>query len=912
MDQRHMHGGKLIRGFALGLGLLCLCGIGSAIGQTANASTRAASADLADKLVLIRDGQSVVPIVIFEGAPPLTRRAADELAEYLEKISGARPEVLEGLPDPLPRHAIWVGYQPKLKELFPDLDFDFQNPEEILIACDGKNLVIAGRDRWNPEDMQVGRVDGVQQEYGTHNAVYTFLQDYLGVRWLWPGTIGEDILPQDTIAFGPFEYRYHPQVRVRGGMMPYSTLFRAGPNRRDPDTGTSSGYWMRAQRLQLDSLGPIGGGHGFSTWWNRFHKTNPEYFALQPDGTRSLATSPGNAKMCMSNPDVWEQWMADVAEKLKSNPNERVFNSSAGDGYHQGHCICEDCRAWDNLDAEPRRLAWRGVVQTYVALSEREVTLANILARKLKERYPDQELYVYTMAYGHARTAPIEVVPEDNVIIGNVANFLFRSDMLDGNSLVEPVKTHREQFAEWGKLTNLHYWRPNVGAPVGGQWGMPDVPLRRTIEDLKFAADNGWMGIYIDYIREYWSTQGPLYYVMAQLTWNPQADAEAILKDYYQRAFGPAAREMEAYWNYMEEIREECYGTESPGRADHNIVEFYNKERLDKAYGLLNKAKAALGPDDDIYRERIAFVETGLDFTRVIVDCARLARRIEAHADTDGKALKKLHANWEKLRQLQQDQPGAMRWQMFWAGHRGDGEPRTPRYAPTLWVAAAPQTTGADGLSLEEMTVADEWELVFSDNFERDGLGDDWEVVDGAWEVEDGYLRGTGILISSRGFPGGFQRMEFEAKADVQAVDALSDQPTEVTLSDISSFLHARKPGGPGEGRAGSPTATSYFFQFGGVNNTINRLRKTRTILEEASEDTVLITPNHWHKMVVENDAGTIRLIVDGETVLEHEERGAPLVTEEHDRIGFYSWTAYKVRNLNLYLKNVADVSDTE
>ena len=34
---------------------------------------------------------------------------------------------------------------------------------------------------------------GMQQEYGTANAVYSFLQEQLGVRWLWPGE--EDVDP---------------------------------------------------------------------------------------------------------------------------------------------------------------------------------------------------------------------------------------------------------------------------------------------------------------------------------------------------------------------------------------------------------------------------------------------------------------------------------------------------------------------------------------------------------------------------------------------------------------------------------------------------------------------------------------------------------------------------------------------
>ena len=77
---------------------------------------------------------------------------------------------------------MWIGYQPALDELFPDLDFDFKHPEEILIAASGTHVVIAGRDRWDPEHLTVEGIDerivGRQQEYGTVNAVYTFLQDH--------------------------------------------------------------------------------------------------------------------------------------------------------------------------------------------------------------------------------------------------------------------------------------------------------------------------------------------------------------------------------------------------------------------------------------------------------------------------------------------------------------------------------------------------------------------------------------------------------------------------------------------------------------------------------------------------------------------------------------------------------------
>ncbi|MCA1808795.1 MAG: hypothetical protein ABR497_08880, partial [Kiritimatiellia bacterium] len=44
----------------------------------------------AAELVLVENGEARAPIVIFADAPPQTRKAADQLAEYIEKVSGVR------------------------------------------------------------------------------------------------------------------------------------------------------------------------------------------------------------------------------------------------------------------------------------------------------------------------------------------------------------------------------------------------------------------------------------------------------------------------------------------------------------------------------------------------------------------------------------------------------------------------------------------------------------------------------------------------------------------------------------------------------------------------------------------------------------------------------------------------------
>ena len=166
------------------------------------------------------------------------------LADYVEKISGSRPAVIAGEPQILPQRAIWVGLQPTNKGTFPNTDFDFEHHEEFLIKANKSHLLITGRDIWHPDHLVVkGKretVNGAQREYGTTNAIYTFIHDYLDVRWLWPGELGEDFKKRTRIALEPFELRYHPPLRARSKVLAFSVLFRHS-------VYGQSGVWARRQ-----------------------------------------------------------------------------------------------------------------------------------------------------------------------------------------------------------------------------------------------------------------------------------------------------------------------------------------------------------------------------------------------------------------------------------------------------------------------------------------------------------------------------------------------------------------------------------------------------------------------------------------------------------------------------------------
>lgn len=875
-------------------GITCLVGF-AVIGVPMHASAQAIEPWVRSvgKLVLVENGLSRAPIVLFENAPPYIREAAVELADYIEKTSGARPDVIDGEPPTIPAHAIWVGYQPVLNRLFPDVDFAFRHAEEILITANADHLVIAGRDVWDPDHLVVQyrrTVHGRQQEYGTVNAVYTFVQEGLGVRWLWPGAMGEDVLTRKTIALDPFEYRHHPQIRGRAGILRYSSLSRGGYN--------VSGDWTRRQRLQLDSLDAVDG-HGFRDWWDRFHQTHPEYFALQPDGTRSAFPSPRTAKLCMSNPAVWQQWLKDVEDQLAKDPGQRVFNAAPNDSWASGFCVCENCRAWDHPDAELRVFRWAGIGQEYPAISDRHVTFANHCARLLKERFPDNDYYVLMNSYGHSRPAPVKARPDDNVIINCVANFLMGKDLRDRGSL--RGATYREQFEAWSKVTSNLRWRPNVDSSGGWHQGQPDIALQQAIDDMKYVAERNIIGIYIDSVWEHWGTQGPLYYVMGQLAWNPSRDGNAILNDYYQRGFSPAAHQIKAYWQLLEATREICVADK-----DKPHWETYNEAFFNKAQGLLEAARASVAKEPAMYAERIDFVQDGLEWTRLLMDVRKLVAAMQKRGQVVPEIDAKLRTNWERMEKVAK-RVNAINW--------GPVMPHTPRMK---WLhpdslnlsssAAAPATITQKpnpSVTYTDATQAG-WELVFHDDFDRKSLGDTWQIIDGTWTLEDGCLVGSGTIALAQGYPvtgePGFQRLEFEAVAG--GFLERNQDAGKVRISDLSSFIHASD-----KAQGIAMLKTGYFFQFGGYWNTKSQIRKNDVSMKISSDAASMITPAKAHHIVLENDNGHIKCFVDQRLIVDLAESKS-IIGQEQDRVGLYFLTQASVTSVRLYVRKLPNDED--
>lgn len=615
-------------------------------------------------IILTSESGPGATIVIEQDAPELTRAAAEKLAHYIEKISGTRLSVVHTAEDSQTESIIWVGAHQELAKRHAGLDFSVALPEESLIQSAGKDIIILGRDK-------VGE-DGMQLEAATNLAVSSFIEEQLGVRWLWPGELGTDIPKNRKIQIEPLSIRYTPQVHLRRfNMTNYRRLYNSlnskskkGASRasREEMAQVISAEWAREKDRETrewlnnhrndapptgaranaiaGSMADYRNRHAFREWYERYGAEHPEWFALQPDGTRTPYPTKEDVKMCISNPGVAEQWVKNAKKFFEENPYTTTFESGENDQGWQGYCVCKECLAWDNKKAEmlEQNLRWKGKSEPSYALTDRYAKFWNIIAKKLKEEIPDRDVNVATYAYHPTRPAPT-IKLEPNIIPAFVGiERRFYSLNSQANTLDQ-----RRIWKEWWQTVGQRealVWRPNM---MARSMGLPYIFTKRHAENMRFMADHGLVGVSFNSTTSYWATEGPQLYLVAKLLWKPKADAQEILDDYYKRAFGAAAPHMASYFQVYEDVfsrlaeeygkygysvlsdpprlfRESRPGSQkATGRLGQEGVK-RNLEIEKKAEAYLKEATAAVAEGDPVYRKRVEFMKVGFAYTQAQLD----------------------------------------------------------------------------------------------------------------------------------------------------------------------------------------------------------------------------------------------------------------------------------------------------
>ncbi len=360
------------------------------------------SATQGREVALVEDRRPAAAIVIDAAASAEDREAARELALFIEKATGAKLPVTNSVP--AGRSAlilVGTGVAP------PDSAGALRR-----LRADG--FVI----RVSPDGTVVLAGNGVG---GTSYAVYTFLEMFLGIRWLWPGELGEVVPKVSSLRLEPVSIEKEPAYELRrlGHFGAFPRRDEAEEKRPDewadyqktlgieyhPEVMAQTRQWAR--RLQFGSK-TIRGGHAFGAMVPPKHwgPIRPEYYALV-GGRRLWDNYDGKhgAQLCTSNPEVVRLVTEYCVKTFDKHPDWRTISISPNDG--GGFCECDRCRALDSgrtAIQNPDPEAGGGKVRI---ITDRIMTFANQVTEGVTGRHPDKQVSI--LAYGSYRQPPVRM-----------------------------------------------------------------------------------------------------------------------------------------------------------------------------------------------------------------------------------------------------------------------------------------------------------------------------------------------------------------------------------------------------------------------------------------------------------------------------------------------------------------------
>ncbi|PAW66419.1 MAG: hypothetical protein B9S38_13695 [Verrucomicrobiia bacterium Tous-C4TDCM] len=569
-------------------------------------------------VTLVRDGQPTAVIIVPEGLYKHIQKPADqltgngsvvplaavELADYLGKAGGVRPQIATetqgGLPEG-PR--VYVGNCKANADIA-------REPEEIVVLTRNGNLHLCGGDA-GPGGMICK---------GTLFAVYDFIEGELGVRWLFPGEHGEVVPKRSTITIPELDRREQPRIAKRKlrnvavsreeTFAPVLEKWGVSPEAWKAAQGeAATGPWHR--RMRLGQRIEINGGHAFAGWWERHGGEHPEWFALQPDGTRTQV--PERERLCKSNDALWDEIARVKIAEFKADPSLLTASISPNDGGKNKFCMCEACRALDPADA-PKILgdsqlmdpATKLPFAEYPSLSDRTFTFFNEIAARVGREMPDRDLVAY--AYSVYRTVPTKVKQlEPNLIVGYVGMNL-------------------NEIEAWARIAPKLFIRPNDLGPAI-DLGLPRNNAAWFAEAVKFGVEHKAIGFDFDNGHGNWSAHGLDYYVLCKALWHPDLDVAATIDDYCRAAYGPAADVMRQYHDALAKISDQVRADPDLGpRKPHaaRLRRHYSGESLKNLESLIQRAEALQGDDPGV-KARLQMAADSLTYAQLVTSLLEIA-----------------------------------------------------------------------------------------------------------------------------------------------------------------------------------------------------------------------------------------------------------------------------------------------
>lgn len=516
-------------------------------------------------LELVRDGQPVAVIVAAaDAAAPAARgrarspRLGDNegsealavriLADWLKKITGADLPVVTAPPANQP--AIYVGRAAVAAGLRLD-DIPSPSREGLRIVVEDRRALIAG-----------------QNETATTKAVCRFLEE-LGCRYFMDGAIGEVYPCTNTLVVPPFTITDKPGLLMR--------------NPKGPSW--YGGYWKVWNGAGGESIN-----HAHA--WGRYipkglFAQHPEYFAQGRDGQRK-----DGDWLCTSHPEVRRLFAEQVIAAIRAGTRHPSISPPDGRGY----CQCAACKAQDDpAIIEPSSGA--------VSVSRRYADFFDAVARRVAEACPDSVLSFYCYAdYTQPPERGRRLAPNLCAVIAPIRycrlHPLGHPDCPSRAQQVTMIEGWARQVSRLGYYNYMY----NLADAT-----LPFFKFSACRKEFPWLAERGLQVMTLEILSN-WHIYGPHIYLGLRLAYAPQANAEAIMEDYWQKFYGPkAAPAMKAYWLGIDG---ELMRLHSHAGGFFGLAEIYTPEFLAQGQQRLARAAAA-AQEDPRYTERVALHTEG-------------------------------------------------------------------------------------------------------------------------------------------------------------------------------------------------------------------------------------------------------------------------------------------------------------
>ena len=511
---------------------------------------------------LFGGGKSRYAIVIAKDASQSELTAAEELQEYIYRISGAKLALVNEDKAADYKRYIFVGYSPKFGE-----KLGVERPED---GDEGFTYRSVGDDLW---------IYGGKQR-GTMYGVYSFLENELGVRWYTKSCTKVPEL--NTWSFGKLNHSETPAVGIR--QMDYfdaqDAAFLAHNkvnsiwNSQVNDYGNLVGYW---------------GCHTFDALVasNKYFATHPEYFSLR-GGERKPHT-----QLCLTNPDVLKLCTEGMLQTIKNNPNYWVYSLSQND--NQNYCQCEKCTE---------------IANRYGGQSGLLLWFVNQVADVVKEHHPDK--HISTFAYQYTRGVPTGITPRDNVVIRLCSIECCFGHPLDA---CEHNKPFMEDIRKWKDVAGkLFIWDYVTNFR---QYLAPFPNFNVLAPNIKTFIDHNVIGIYEE--GQYQSTGGSFAdlrtWVLNKLLWNPEQDTMALVDDFIGGYYGAAAPYVREYFDLCHKQLKDDMVLDIYYVENHPI---FSEEFLKRANKLVDKACQAVENESDELKYRVDLVRLQMKYLHLV------------------------------------------------------------------------------------------------------------------------------------------------------------------------------------------------------------------------------------------------------------------------------------------------------